>query len=153
MAFHQVHFTQPPRGVDFGGLLIDDVAYALASSLEDALARAHRLHHRLAVCDVVAHRLFAVDILAGGHSVQHNSAMLVVWYSHKHRIHIFPVQQQVVIPCRWNVRSPSLFPSLLMHVVQVRGSDEHPIRNKLGCPEQVASSNPCPNGDEANFWA
>ena len=63
----------------------------------DALRAPHRVAHGEAVLDLVAHRLFDVDVLARFHRVDHHPRVPVVGRRDDHRVDRFVVEQSAVV--------------------------------------------------------
>ncbi len=144
------HVAKRPRRIDSPRLLIDDGTHALAAHLQDAISLAHRLNHGEAVLHGMRHRLFAVHVLARGARIHHNAAMLVVGDGHNHRVHIFAIENLVIIARCRNLLLHGLLTRFMPAVIEIADRDAFDARHRERCLQQLASARACADRSKSN---
>ena len=122
-AFDEEHVAERARCVDFARLLVDDRADALAADLHNAISLLHRIDHGEAIFHGVRHRLFAVDVFAGGAGIHHDAAMLMVHHGYDHRVYIFAVEDFLIVASGRDLLLHGLLRGLMAAVVEIADRD------------------------------
>ena len=101
MGFDVIHVAKSSRVENFFCLSVNNGRNPLTADLHNPICLLCRLNHRKPVFNRVRHRLFAIDVLAGGACIHKNFAVLMVGDCDDDRVHIFAVENLFVIAsCR-----------------------------------------------------
>ena len=120
---HQIQLADRARGQQFLGLGVDDARNALRSHLQNPPALPGGLHQPDAVFHLLHHRLFDVDILAGGQRFGGDPGVPVVRRCDDHRIDVLAREHLAVVARGEQMVAEALLSPVEPPLVNVRGRD------------------------------
>ena len=120
----------------------------LAADLHDPLMLRRRALERRRVFPFVGHRLFDVDVLAGGHRVERHALVPVIGHGDHHGLDVLVVEHAPIVAARADVRAEQLFRAIEVSVVDVADFDDARVGDFLGGADENLAANA--DADEAD---
>ncbi len=147
-AVDQRDLTELARLDDLDRAFVRRHALILAADLHDPLLFRRRVLELRRVFPLVGHRLFDVDVLAGGHRVERDALVPVIGRGDHHGLDVLVVEHAPIVSARLDGRSEQLFRAIEVSVVEIADFDDARVGDLLGGADEDFAANA--DADEAD---